>query len=79
MGGFNLMENQMITFYAWLLNAPDLPEYGEFMNDANGDELRFVSQDDAMAFMTDEVIEQCINDGIDPDTIVLVAYELETH
>jgi hypothetical protein len=73
------MENQMITFYAWLLNDPDHPEHGEFMNDANGDELRFASQEAAMAFMTDEVIEQCTKDGIDPDTMVLVAYELEMH
>ena len=80
MGGPLILKvNPMNTFYAWFLNDPDDPDNGEFMNDEHGDELRFSSEAAAMDYITDDVFNQCIKDGIDPHKIVLVAYELEMH
>lgn len=69
----------MKTFYAWALVDPDHPEYEGFATDKNGVELRFDSQDEAMAYMTDEVIANLIADGICPTTVELKAYELDVH
>lgn len=70
----------MKTFYAWALVDSDHPEFEVgFATDKNGVELQFASQDEAMAYMTDEVITNLIADGICPTTVELMAYELDVH
>lgn len=70
----------MKTFYAWaIVDDVDQLDQVEFMTDADGEELRFTSESDALAYITDDVINDLIGEGIDPNDIVLTAYELECH
>ncbi len=62
------------TIYIWSHGID-----GDWIGYPNGDAAEFASVDDALAFADDAFIAQLLAMGIDPDQVVLGAYDTTTH